>query len=379
MRIYIYPSICLKTLLFVVFSLIYLSSKSQSQADNIHIGFIYPISTHGTHAPADTNVFSFHVLAGVSAEEKSFTFSGLTNIVKNNVSGVQFAGFSNHIGGNSKGLLFAGFTNTYKAAEGIQFAGFGNTAKRNIKGAQFAGFINTAGDVEGAEFGGFSNIAKNINGTQFAGFINVAKRIKGTQFAGFANIAKDVTGTQFAGFINVAKKVKGTQFAGFINIADSSDNPIGILNFIKNGEKSIGVSIDENSTTLLSFRSGGKSLYGILGAGYNFENEDEVYAFEAGLGAHFFPSKNFRINAELAQTTLESFNGGEYFKASARILPAIRFASRIEIFGGPVLSYINTNTAEGKSLHSKYIWNTTRNNNLQALYLGYTGGIQVLF
>src|SRR5690606_22674579 len=134
-----------------------------------------------------------------------------------------------------------------------------------------------------------------------AGFANfVVDSVTGSQFAGFINVAKDIKGTQFAGFINIARKVKGAQIAGFINIADSSDTPIGLLNIIKTGEKSIGVSVDDQLTTLVTFRSGGKILYGILGAGYNFENEKEQYAFEAGLGAHFFNGPRFRIHAELA-------------------------------------------------------------------------------
>ncbi|RZL30573.1 MAG: hypothetical protein EOP00_36245, partial [Pedobacter sp.] len=35
------------------------SIKAQS-TDKVHLGFIYPISTHGSHAPQDTNTFSFH-------------------------------------------------------------------------------------------------------------------------------------------------------------------------------------------------------------------------------------------------------------------------------------------------------------------------------
>src|SRR5690606_35910061 len=177
-----------------------------------------------------------------------------------------------------------GFINTYQKAEGTQFAGFANIAKSQITGTQFAGFINNSG---------------NIKGSQFAGFINQAAQVDGTQMAGFINNAGDVNGTQIAGFINVAKKIKGSQIAGFINVADSSDYPIALINIIKNGEQQIGVSIDESQTTILSFRSGSKNLYGILGAGLNFKRAKVQYAWEAGLGMHIFPGKAFRINPEL--------------------------------------------------------------------------------
>lgn len=286
----------------------------------MHLGLAYPLSTNGTHARLDTNSFSLHLIAGVSAAERGLSFAGLSNVVVHDTKGVQFAGFSNHIGKTASGALFAGFMNIY---------------------------------------GGGS----------------------GPAFAGFANIAKDVKGSQFAGFINIAKKVKGTQVAGFINIADSSDYPVGIINIIKNGEKSIGLTTDENQTAMLSFRSGGKILYGILGIGYNFKNTDEVYAFEAGLGAHFFRSRSFRVNAEITSSMLEGFKEGEYMKATLRAMPALKITPFLEIFAGPSLNFISTNTTEGIALTKKTIkeWPGEWDDDFRALYLGYTGGLHFIF
>ncbi|WP_316810232.1 hypothetical protein [Pedobacter heparinus] len=347
----------------------------------IHFGIIYPLSTNGTHAPLDTNNLSIHLLAGISASEQGASFAGLSNIVRNDTRGFQFAGFSNHIGKQANGGLFAGFLNTYAGGEAIAIAGFSNIASGAVKGAQFAGFANIAKAVNGVQFAGFANVAKTVKGPQFAGFINLSKKDAALQLAGFMNKAKDVKGSQLAGFINIAGKVKGAQLAGFINVADSSDYPIGIINIIKNGEKGIGISTDETLTTLLSFRSGGKVLYGIIGIGYNFKNTDEVYAFEAGLGAHLFQSSSFRLNAEVVGTGLESFKAGEYFKTSLRLMPAFKISPKIEIFGGPSINYLNTNTFEGRGLNKSYIstWENRWGNNFQALYIGYGGGIQYLF
>ncbi len=332
----------------------------------MHLGLVYPLSTNGSHAALDTNSFSLHLIAGVSAAERGPSFAGLSNVVVNDTKGSQFAGFSNHIGKTANGALFAGFMNTYGGGIGSAFAGFTNVASGNVKGAQFSGF---------------ANVAKNVNGVQFAGFANVAKDVSISQMAGFINTAKDVKGSQFAGFINIAKKVKGAQVAGFINIADSSDCPIGIINIIKNGEKSFGLTIDENQTGMLSFRSGGKVLYGIIGIGYNFKNTDEVYAFEAGLGAHFFQSRSFRVNAEITSSMLESFKEGDYMKASLRLMPALKITPFLEIFAGPSLNFISTNTTEGIALTKKTIkeWPGDWDDDFRALYLGYTGGLHVKF
>jgi hypothetical protein len=85
----------------------------------IHVGFIYPLSTNGTNAPLDTNNFSIHLIAGVSAAERGLTFAGLSNFIRKDAVGSQFAGFSNHIGGSATGTQFAGFANTYGGGKGI--------------------------------------------------------------------------------------------------------------------------------------------------------------------------------------------------------------------------------------------------------------------
>lgn len=331
----------------------------------IHVGLIYPLSTNGTHAPSDTNYLSINLLAGVSAAERGPAFAGLGNIVNHDV----------------KGALFTGFINIYGGGTGPAFAGFTNISEETIVGAQFAGFANFAKNATGGQFAGFMNTAREVHGVQLAGFANTAGNVSTSQFAGFINAAKVVKGSQFAGFINIAKKVRGTQIAGFMNIADSSDCPIGIINIIRKGEKSIGASIDENQTLMLSFRSGGRAMYGIIGAGYNFKNEDAVYAAEAGLGVHFFESRIFRLNTELISSTLTDFKDGSYFKGSLRVMPALKISSFLEIFGGPALNFITTNTLEGEKLTSRYLkkWPPRWDEDFKGLYLGGTGGIHVLF
>jgi hypothetical protein len=331
--------------------------------DQIHVGFIYPISSHGTHAADYTNIFSLHALAGLSHEERGVTISGMTSVITNDASGVQIAGFSNHIGGLADGFKAAGFINTYGSGRGFQTAGFANIARGNVTGLQIAGFINTARDRKGIQLAGFSNFASDVKGHQVSGFINKAE---------------DVKGIQAAGFMNVAKKVKGVQLAGFLNIADSSENPIGIINIIKEGEQYIGLSVDDNLTTQLAFRSGGKNLYGIIAVGNNFRNTKDIYSIQFGLGAHLITTRNFRLNAEASTLMLENFKTGSFTKYSLAILPAVKLGNRLELFGGPSLNLINTDTQEGRTLVDNYIWDhTDHQNNLSGMYLGYTAGLHM--
>lgn len=374
------------------------SNIAQAQNDSnskFHIGFIYPLSSNGQDAQRYSNNASFHLLGGVSAKENAFCFSGLSNLVVHRAKGLVFAGVVNHIGGEARGMQFAGvtniilgeatgcqfagFNNISKNFRGAQFAGFSNISKGNIHGVQVAGFSNICSDtLHGLQVAGFSNIAQNTDG-QLAGFGNVSNKARGIQAAGFINVAKEVKGAQIAGFINVAKKVRGPQIAGFINIADSSEYPIGIINIIHNGDKSVGLSIDETGTGMLAFRSGSKRLYGILGAGYNFVEPKMQYGMEAGIGARFPFNLLFRFNAEATVLTLSDFRNGAFMKSSFRFFPSMRIARSFEVFGGPTFSFTNCPAHLAEKFDIPYVWSRYSKGTFYGMNIGAIAGMQVHF
>ncbi len=338
-------------LIFFTATLLFCSSvyAQTCSRPSVHIGFIYPLSTNWIYAGQQSNHLSFHAIAGVSESENAFCGSGVSNIIKRNANGVIAAGVSNHIGYNARGLQAAGVLNTIgKHATGLTAAGFMNIT-RSSKGLQAAGFGNIALD--------------NVNGMQLAGFINKA----------------DDVNTQISGFINIAKQVSGVQLSGFINIADSSDYPIGIINIVKNGTRGLGLTIDEALTTTLSFRSGGRILYGILGAGINMQqNPKTIYALEAGIGAHFPVTPHFRINGEITSTTLADFERGTHFRGSFRILPAVTVGRKLELFAGPTLNHASFTRDKGKDLIHNYIWSLDRGTHFHGMYFGGLAGAHIL-
>ena len=323
---------------------------AQEKGRAFNVGFVYPLSIQGVYSKEYTNVFSLHALVGLSRAERGFTVAGFGNMIIEDASGFQAAGFYNLIGGNAYGFKAAGFFNTYRDGRGFQAAGFGNFSK---------------GDV---------------TGFQAAGFMNLADSVTGVQGAGFMNIAGDVHGTQLAGYVNIAKKVKGVQVSGFINIADSSEYPIAPINIIRNGEKYIGVTTDENASTIISFRSGSKKLYGIVGLGYNFKNKNEVFVVQYGIGAHFFTRNPFRLNTEGTITHLRGTGQGKVSKTTLSVLPAVKLGDRIEIFGGPTFNFVNTTSRTDSDMVEHYIWHHTKrseNYSLFGMYVGYNAGIHL--
>lgn len=395
----------------IALSLLSVSALAQQdekgKESNAHVGVIFPISTNGTDAIDYHNKFSLHLIGGVSRSEESVCLSGLGSYIKENagglvasgaanviggdVEGAALAGFTNYIGGYTTGLQAAGFTNVSEGVYGVQAAGFTNVSLGDIRGVQGAGFVNMANGVDGLQAAGFVNfnlnstkglqgagfvnVSKDIEGAQVAGFVNAGKSVSGFQGAGFVNVAENVN-TQIAGFINVAKRVKGVQAAGFINIAEKSDYPIGLVNISKEGEKCIGITMDDNLTNLVTFRSGGKYLYGIVGAGSNFRYSVAMYGLEGGIGAHIPISKHFRFNTELTLTTLTDFWNTVEFYSSARILPALIIGDRVEIFAGPAYShsYVERNTFT--PLRSNYIYKKDYQDHTYKMYIGALAGIQ---
>lgn len=341
-----------KIFLALSFVFIWLSFSALAQTEKtrlMHVGLIYPISSNGLNAPEFTNKFSLHAISGISKKETGVAISGVSTIIKENAKGVQISGVANVIG---------------ESTDGIQIAGFMNLIRHNAKGLPVAGFLNLSESAGAAQVAGFSNITR--------------ESVKGVQISGFLNKSKDVN-TQISGFMNLAKNVKGVQIAGLINIADSSDYPIALLNFVKNGERSIGITVDETATTIASFRSGGRVLYGIIGAGYNFKSDNKsLYGFESGLGAHIPIAEKFRINAELSNLMLTDFKSGDYFKNTLRILTAFRIADKFEIFAGPSINYVKYSKEKGDDLISHYLWKKESGKDLKGLYIGFNVGVQYI-
>ncbi len=310
----------------------------------VQLTFFPPLGTNGRHAAQYTNDFSLNLLAGVSKNERAVALAALTNVIRGNASGFQIAGLVNYTGGEMCALQIAGLANV------------------------------GCGDASGAQFAGLANVAKNVEGLQLGGLFNAAR---------------DVTGLQFGGLFNVARNVKGAQFAGILNIAESSDYPIGIVNIIRDGEMGIGVGYNEIGTTSLTFRSGGRVLYGILGIGWNHKvnGDNNGVSMMAGYGAHINILPWLRINNEITLESVDCFQNEDSntFKAGYALLPAFRLG-HFELFGGPSVNFMQTKDPEMFDLFPKNpFWEKERtltgrsSTKLQQAFIGWQVGVQYIF
>ena len=255
-----------------------------------------------------------------------------------------------------------------RSVNGLALAGCVNTVKEDGRGLLMSGLLNA---VHGT-----------MSGVQLAGLVNIAGAAsRGIQLAGLVNVARDFSGLQLAGLVNVAHTVRGVQLAGLINVADSSDFPIGFINLVKNGEMGVALSYNELGTTMLSFQSGGRYTYGILGIGYNhYLHGQQPFIVSGGLGAHIPCTNWLRLNCELTSTNLLPAKASldRLMVLNFSLLPAFRLLPHLELFGGPGIRYASVDHDYRNVLPSYSLWRRLRATRTRQLHIGFQAGVQYI-
>jgi hypothetical protein len=299
------------------FSRFFITSKQKIQGLNLGGLFAYSpyqvsltpgLSSHGIYNSQVINHLSINIIGGYTAGIQGVELGGVFNIDRSNVGFLQAADVFNIVGGN---------------LQGIQLAGIYNQVLNNASGVQIAGVYNRANNL--------------ISGMQLSIIANAADTSHGFQLTGLINYSK-TAGSQFSGMVNIAKKVHGFQF-GPVNIADSSDYTIGLINLIKNGQKSLALTYDETKFMHLDFRSGGRALYGLLGTGLNTANGPYKYALDLGMGAYIIKYQKFAIDGEFVVQTTTDLMKNTYQTYGIKALPAYRLTRHFNLFAAPAFNF----------------------------------------
>lgn len=345
----------------------------------IQMSLIPGLSTKGMFSSQTISKFSLNLIGGYTAGIEGMEVAGIFNINKRDVKSLQVAGIFNLVGGGAMGLQVAGIYNSvYKNVDGIQVGGIFNQVRGNVAGLQIGGIMNQVNNTADVQIAGIVNHAKTSTHFQLAGITNHASKSAGFQLAGISNIAGDSVNHQVSAIVNRAKKVNGFQF-GLINIAEESDYSLGLLNFIKNGEISLSLSVDESSFTHLNFRSGGRKMYGILGVAYNLRDIDTPIGIQAGLGIHLLPDTKFSLDTEFVSLTASDFISISNHLQSFRLFPGYRFGNHLRIFAGPSLNFAFLDPGQEDFINGWNILDKTTSNGIYRSFGGVTGGIQVVF
>ncbi|MEO0554186.1 MAG: hypothetical protein AAF149_13345 [Bacteroidota bacterium] len=288
-RFYIW--LCLLVFIFSITDVLGQKRKGRFQDRDLQISLVPGVSTNGLQSGWYFNKFSINLFSGMSASSQHLEIAGISNSNILSGSGIQIAGIANVVGTNSfvnltiseerermkqeldkpmmhgiqlSGLvnlvrgdvsgiqITGGFNQSYGSMTGFELAGLGNVIYGNLIGAQLSGLFNNASrSVSGMQISVLGNVTRGpLGGTQI-GFYNKNQGMSGKNInpptkarslqLGLFNFSKTMGGTQI-GLLNVAKEMSGTQI-GLINIfskrppkkASKSGAPIGLLNFGSRG------------------------------------------------------------------------------------------------------------------------------------------------
>ncbi|WP_158800029.1 hypothetical protein [Pedobacter sp. L105] len=271
-------------------------------------------------------------------------------------------------------MQFAGVYNrVLNKATGLQFAGLANKTTRFIGGLQFATLANMDQQAAGIQLAGLMNSAVGSKGIAIAGLTNIARDSSRIQIAGLINKSRYSSFLQFSS-LNIAEKVRGIQL-GLINMADSSDYAVGVINIIKNGEKSISLSTDQSFFTHADFRSGGKVLYGLIGFGYQPGAEKIQYALNVGIGVHVMNYEKFFLDTECEVLFFVDFSDKSFRTSSAMILPGYKLNKHWEIFAGPAINFASADKDDAVKTNG-WIWSRSFNNeHVSTFFFGFKSAL----
>lgn len=197
------------------------------------------ISTNGMHPGGYSNYFSFNITSGYSAANYLLEVGGISNLNENETRGLQFAGLVNVTGGNAfAGLLQKEIDKRKREGfeanlSGAQFSGLANLVVNNVFGWQTSGGVNVVkGALHGMQIAGVSNaVYKYAFGVQLSGVYNIAvESMDGVQIASGFNITEGgLYGVQI-GAVNKAGSMEGINS---FNNDDPTAMQIGVVNYCK--------------------------------------------------------------------------------------------------------------------------------------------------
>lgn len=254
----------------LIFQTLFVFGQAQKFTRQAQFSLTPGISSNGMNHGGFTNYFSLNVTSGVSYASFAFELAGISNLNVKETRGLQIAGLVNSTGTNAferllpkeiERMIREGFEANLS---GAQFSGVANIVLNNVFGWQTTGGVNLAkGALFGFQLAGISNtVYKYSFGVQLAGLYNVSvQSMDGVQMAGLFNVTTgglygaqialfnragymqgknsfgndDPTGVQI-GAVNYAGMMNGFQI-GLINIAGRMQGTqIGLINIYRNGK-----------------------------------------------------------------------------------------------------------------------------------------------
>lgn len=287
------------------------------------------------HAPIDIGVvplLSVNALADDGVADNNLAVGLLAHRARS-LTGLGLAPFASLVDRTLKGAQVALFSRA-QAAYGVQLGLF-STAVEGIEGVQLGG-ANLSAQTSGLQAGVLLNATLGaLRGAQ-VGLLNlVGLDVSGLQL-GAVNRARDVEGVQVGG-INLARHAKGLM-VGLINVADSAQAPVGLINWIKDGEQHLALYGSELNVANIALKLGSRRLYSHLVFGVGSDGFTSRFSWGAGLGARFRPTARIFLEAEVVEQLVsfgQVLGGPAGLVTTARVQVGFQIFKRLAITVGP--------------------------------------------
>ncbi len=357
----------------------------------IAVGLVPGLSTDGLRIGRVRHLVSFHGIAGISGGSELLAFSGIADVQRGMVNGLQIGGIAAaakdlrgvQVGGilavaeRGGGVQIGGIAAATRGNADFQIGGIGAVAgsssfgqlggiatlARHSASTQVAGIAAVAGDNSDLQLGGIGVLTRGRAHVQVAGIAAVAgsaefqvggiaalARGEGNvqiggiataastaniQIAGIANFADRVTGIQ-VGTVNIARRVEGLQ-VGVVNIGgDAGGNSFGLINIVPGGRSDLEASVDSDKIGMVLFRHGGHNWHNVYGvAGQQIDegerSTDDVWMYGLGFGPSWQQGRAGRIDLELMGWQV---NHGANHSTDVSILGQLRATYAHQLGGG---------------------------------------------
>jgi hypothetical protein len=298
------------------------------------VGLVPGLSTDWTRVGQVRHFLSVDLVAGVSGGSTGVTVSGVADVERGRVWGLQAAGVASlawrvsgvQAGGvaaitrDLDGLQLAGVAAVADTAEGAQAGGVAAVSRgradlqlagvaavaQGRASTQLAGVVAAADGAARSQLAGVAAAARGDTNIQGAGVAAVARGAN-LQVAGVAAVARGTANIQIAGVVNVARRLEGIQVApinvarrvdgvqvGVINVGSADGFSFGLINIVPGGRTDLEVAVDSSRLGTLLFRHGGRRWHNVYGVGGHPVDEtgvggtggadDDVWMYGLGFG-----------------------------------------------------------------------------------------------
>lgn len=318
------------------------------------LGLVPPLSMDFGRIGKRSHDVSVDLLIGVSGGSRALSVSGLFDVERGDVQGLQLAGIAAmapkhraeaQVAGvwtyaHAATWQLAGLMNIAEQRVGWQIAGGSNLSRR--AGVQLAGGNNFAWTADVQISGGMNASYVGSPKFQLAGLANGTPTARGVQIAAF-NVAERVEGLQL-GAVNIAMKSTSGVQIGVVNIAARDDDgvAIGAINIVPGGRTEIEGALDSDQTGAIILRHGSRKWHNIYGVAGNrgtdattSSEDDQIWMYGIGMG-HGIRQGAGQLDVELMTWHVghgTSFSGQLSLLPQVRLTYAHRFAS-LAVIGG---------------------------------------------